>query len=220
MSAPNKQYDPVEVASLSPGEISRMRDEALAAIAAATTLDELKAARLAHAGDRSPLRLANAEIGALPPGARAEAGKRVGAAMREVNEALGARQQVLEEERDQRVLIEEAVDVTLPWDHQPHGAGTRSPRSASGCPTFSCPWATRSPKALRSRTSGTTSMPSTSRPTIRPGICRTPCSWPGRTAASTRAWCCARTPRRLQIRAMLTRPLPLYVVSPGRCYRK
>ena len=78
MSAPNKQYDPVEVASLSPGEVTRMRDEALAAIAAAGTLDELKAARLAHAGDRSPLRLANAEIGALPPGARAEAGKRIG----------------------------------------------------------------------------------------------------------------------------------------------
>ncbi len=57
-----------------------MRDEALAAIAAAGTLDELKAARLAHAGDRSPLALANAEIGALPPEASAEAGKRVGAA--------------------------------------------------------------------------------------------------------------------------------------------
>src|SRR5216683_2228376 len=54
MSAPNKQYDPVEVASLSPGELARMRDEALAAVAAAGTLDELKAARLAHAGDRSP----------------------------------------------------------------------------------------------------------------------------------------------------------------------
>ena len=122
MSAPNKQYDPVEVTSLSPAEVSRMRDEALAAVAAASTLDELKAARLAHAGDRSPLRLANAEIGALPPGARAEAGKRVGAAMREVNEALATRQQVLEEERDQRVLIEEAVDVTLPWDRAPRGA--------------------------------------------------------------------------------------------------
>ena len=68
---------------MSPGEVSRMRDEALAAVAAATTLDELKAARLAHAGDRSPLRLANAEIGALPPEARAEAGKRIGAAMRD-----------------------------------------------------------------------------------------------------------------------------------------
>ncbi len=90
MSAPNKQYDPVEVASLSPGEVTRMRDEALAAVAAAGTLDELKAARLAHAGDRSPMRLANAEIGALPPGARAEAGKRIGGAMREVERGARA----------------------------------------------------------------------------------------------------------------------------------
>src|ERR1039458_2164955 len=122
MSAPNKQYDPVEVASLSPGEVTRMRDEALAAVAAAGTLDELESAGRAHAGDGSPLRLTNAEIGALPPGARAEAGKRIGATMREVSEALATRQQALEEERDQRVLIEEAVDVTLPWDHQPQGA--------------------------------------------------------------------------------------------------
>src|ERR1700734_226280 len=40
MSAPNKNYDPVEVTSLSPAEVARMRDEALAAVAAATTLDE------------------------------------------------------------------------------------------------------------------------------------------------------------------------------------
>ena len=73
MSAPNKQYDPVEVTALSPEQIAAALKEALAAIAGARTLDELKAARLAHAGDRSPLALANAEIGALPPQARAEA---------------------------------------------------------------------------------------------------------------------------------------------------
>ena len=44
------------------------------------TLDELKAARLAHQGEKSPLALANREIGALPPSAKAEAGKRVGQA--------------------------------------------------------------------------------------------------------------------------------------------
>ena len=71
MSAPNKQYDPVEVTALSPEQIAAALKEALAAIAEARTLDELKAARLAHAGDRSPLALANAEIGALPPQARA-----------------------------------------------------------------------------------------------------------------------------------------------------
>ncbi|CAM3821970.1 phenylalanine--tRNA ligase subunit alpha [Nocardiopsis rhodophaea] len=122
MSAPNSSYDPVEVTPLHPDEVARMRDEALAAIAAADSLDALKEARIAHAGDRSPLALANREIGALPPAARAEAGKRVGSARREVSEALKARQATLEEERDARVLVEETVDVTLPWDRVPRGA--------------------------------------------------------------------------------------------------
>src|SRR6516164_11045208 len=94
MSAPNKQYDPVEVTALSPEAVAAALTEALTAIAGASTLEELKAARLAHAGDRSPLALANAEIGALPPQARAEAGKRVGTARREVAQALAARQLV------------------------------------------------------------------------------------------------------------------------------
>ena len=34
MSAPNKTYDPVEVAALAPDEVQRMTDAALAAIAA------------------------------------------------------------------------------------------------------------------------------------------------------------------------------------------
>jgi phenylalanyl-tRNA synthetase alpha chain len=122
MSAPNNSYDPVEVTALHPDEVARMRDEALAAIAAAASLDELKEVRLAHAGDRSPLALANREIGALPPAAKADAGKRVGGARREVGEAVKARQAALEEERDARVLVEEAVDVTLPWDRAPRGA--------------------------------------------------------------------------------------------------
>src|SRR6266571_3083287 len=122
MSAPNKNYDRVEVAALSADEVQRMLDEALAAIAAAATLDELKAARLAHAGDRAPITLANAEIGALPPAARAEAGRRVGAARAAIRSALAARQDELEAERDVRVLVEEAADVTLPWDRVPPGA--------------------------------------------------------------------------------------------------
>ena len=42
MSAPNKSYDPKATASLAPDEVARVLDEALAAIAAAGTLDELK----------------------------------------------------------------------------------------------------------------------------------------------------------------------------------
>ena len=115
-------YDPVEVTPLHADEVSRMEADALAAIKTADSLDALKQARLAHAGDRSPIALANREIGALPPAARAEAGKRVGGARKAINEALVARQAELEAERDARVLVEEAVDVTQPWDRRPRGA--------------------------------------------------------------------------------------------------
>ncbi|KIZ17646.1 phenylalanine--tRNA ligase subunit alpha [Streptomyces natalensis] len=122
MSAPNKSYDPVEVEALKPEEIAARLDEALAAIAAADSLEALREVKAAHAGDRSPLALANREIGALPPHAKADAGKRVGQARGRVNQALKARQEELEAERDARVLVEEAVDVTLPYDRTPGGA--------------------------------------------------------------------------------------------------
>ena len=122
MSAPNKSFDPVEVAALAPAELDRARDEALTAIAAAATLEELKGVKLAHAGDRSPLALANREIGALTPKAKADAGKRVGAARSAVRIAVEERQLQLEVERDERILRDEVVDVTLPTDRLPQGA--------------------------------------------------------------------------------------------------
>jgi len=122
VSAPNKSYDPVGVASLEPEAVDAMVEAALLDIAAAGDLDALKSARLAHTGDKSPLALANREIGALPPAAKAEVGKRMGAARGRVREALEQRQVVLEQERDARVLIEESVDVTVPTDRSPQGA--------------------------------------------------------------------------------------------------
>lgn len=122
MSAPNKSYDPVEVEALKPEAIAARLDEALAAIAAADGLEALREVKVAHTGDRSPLALANREIGALPPHAKADAGKRVGQARGRVNQALKVRQEELEAERDARVLVEEAVDVTLPYDRTPAGA--------------------------------------------------------------------------------------------------
>ncbi|WP_030907492.1 phenylalanine--tRNA ligase subunit alpha [Streptomyces sp. NRRL F-5126] len=122
MSAPNKSYDPVEVEALKPEVVERMRDEAIAAFAAAGDLEALAHAKTAHTSGTSPLALANREIGALPPQAKADAGKRVGQARGAVNKALAARQAELEAERDARVLVEEAVDVTLPYDRTPAGA--------------------------------------------------------------------------------------------------
>ena len=122
MSGPNKQYDPVEVAALDPAAIEQAVADAQAAIAAARSLDELKAARLAHQGEKSPLALANREIGALPPSAKAEAGKRVGQARGQVAQALKARQEELEAERDERILVEETQDLTVRVPRRPLGA--------------------------------------------------------------------------------------------------
>lgn len=122
MSAPNSDYDPVEVTPLRADEVARMRDEALAAIAAADSLDALKQVRIDHAGDRSPLALANREIGALPPAARKDAGQRVGQARGAVNQALAARTTEVEAVEFEQRLAAEAVDITLPTDVEPVGA--------------------------------------------------------------------------------------------------
>ncbi|EFQ83919.1 phenylalanine--tRNA ligase, alpha subunit [Aeromicrobium marinum DSM 15272] len=122
MSAPNSDYDPVEVTPLHPDEVARMRDEAVQAVAGAGTLAELKQVRIDHAGDRSPLALANREIGALPPQARKEAGQRVGQARGAVAQALAGRTAELEEVEAARILAEETVDVTLPPIAEPVGA--------------------------------------------------------------------------------------------------
>ena len=121
MSGPNSEYDPVEVTPLQSEQVAEARDAAIAAIEGAADLEALKQVRIAHTGDRSPLALANREIGALPPQARKEAGQRIGQARGAVNQALAARQGVLEAEQEQRMLVEETVDVTLPTDRRRRG---------------------------------------------------------------------------------------------------
>ncbi|MGW3470857.1 phenylalanine--tRNA ligase subunit alpha [Saccharopolyspora sp. NPDC000995] len=122
MSGANDPYDPKEVAALSPETLDRAVVEASKAFAAAADLDALAAVKPAHLGDRSPLLTARREIGALPPKARSEAGKRVNQAREAIQGALDERRAALQAERDERVLREETVDVTLPWDRVPAGA--------------------------------------------------------------------------------------------------
>ncbi len=122
MSGPNDNYDPKQVSPLGDAAVSAMVGDARAAIARAATMAELKAVRLAHAGDRSPIALANREIGALPPAARKDAGARLGKARADVHAALAAREAELGEAELARTLVAERVDVTLPVEVAPVGA--------------------------------------------------------------------------------------------------
>jgi len=215
MSAPNKSYDPVEVADLSPEAIEAAVASALAAIAVANDLDSLKEARLAHSGDRSPLALANREIGALPPAAKAEAGKRVGEARGQVRVALEQRQVDLERERDERVLIDEAVDVTLPYARRPVGARhpltTIQDRIADVFVAMG--WEIAEGPEVEAEWHNFDAL------NIGP-------DHPARTMQDTffvgseDSGVVLRTHTSpVQIRSMLDRPLPIYVVCPGRVFR-
>ena len=113
MSGPNTNYDPVEVAALDPQVIEEAVQAALDAVAGAATLEELKRMRAAHQGDKSPLALANREIGALPPSAKADAGKRVVPDVREEAQRVRRALAELRASLDARVARSEAWSTTL-----------------------------------------------------------------------------------------------------------
>jgi phenylalanyl-tRNA synthetase alpha chain len=230
-----------------PEAVARALHDGLAAVAAAGTLDELKAARIAHDGDRAPLALASGKIGALPRENRAEAGRRVGAARGQLREAIRQRQAVLEAERDRQVLITEAVDVTLPGGRLPPGA--RHPVTmladrlsdvfvamgyevAEG-PEVEAEWYNfdalnmlpdhpardAQDSIFIARADEAPGQPRADEAPGQPRADEAPGqhspAGPGRKSGMV-----LRTQTSpVQIRSMLTRPLPLYVVSPGRCYR-
>src|SRR5271165_1895611 len=187
MSAPNKSYDPKAVASLAPDEVTRVLDEALAAVAAAGTLDE--------------------------------AGRRVGAARSRLRGALRERQVQLEAERDRQVLVTEAVDVTLPWDQVPPGA--RHPVTTL---------ADRLSDVFVAMGYEVAEGPEVEAEWYNFDALNIPPDHPAREMQDTifikgkdgsKSGLVLRTHTSpVQIRSMLTRPLPLYVVSPGRCYRQ
>jgi len=122
MTYRNDPYDPKQVALLDQASLDDAIVQAEKAFADATDVDALGAVRHQHLGDRAPVSLARREIGALPPKAKADAGKRVNEARASIQAAFEARQTELEADRASRVLVEETVDVTLPADRRPRGA--------------------------------------------------------------------------------------------------
>jgi len=94
---------------------------ALTAFSEAGNLEEFKNARLAHAGDKSPIALANRELASLAASEKSERGKAINEAKSRIAQGAAAREALLVEERDLRVLVEEKVDVTLPLDRTSRG---------------------------------------------------------------------------------------------------
>jgi phenylalanyl-tRNA synthetase alpha chain len=101
--------DPAEITE---SGVSAAVDAALAAISAATDSAALKTVRTEHTGEFSPLAKFNALMRSVPGDQKAAAGKLVGAARGRVNQALSAQESEILEAEATAQLAAETVDVT------------------------------------------------------------------------------------------------------------
>jgi len=97
---------------ITPEAVDAAVDAALAAIAGATTTAELKAARSAHTAEGSPLAALNAQLRHVPNDRKAEFGKLVGQARGRVNQALAARETEVAAAETAAKLEAERIDIT------------------------------------------------------------------------------------------------------------
>ncbi len=96
-------------------DAEKLESEALSAIAAATTVEELDAARVRYLGRKSELKQALREVRGR------EAGMALNALRERLEAALEERRAKLERTQLERALTEEVVDVTLPGEAFPRG---------------------------------------------------------------------------------------------------
>jgi phenylalanyl-tRNA synthetase alpha chain len=97
---------------ISEAAVASAVEAAFAAIDAAASSADLKAARIAHTGESSPLAKLNAQLKSVPADQKATLGKLVGSARGRVNGAVAAREAELVEAEERARLEAETVDVT------------------------------------------------------------------------------------------------------------
>jgi phenylalanyl-tRNA synthetase alpha chain len=101
---------------ISQKEVDKAIEAALAEIAGASSIADLKKAKGSILGDGSALAGFSARLGKLPADQKADAGKIVGAARARISEAFEARESELSAKEEAKLLEKEAIDITaLPW---------------------------------------------------------------------------------------------------------
>ncbi|MGV8881946.1 MAG: phenylalanine--tRNA ligase subunit alpha [Rhodoglobus sp.] len=205
-----------ESTPISEGAVAEAIAAASAAFAASTTMIELRAAKAAHVGETSPLAQFNASLKTIPGDQRAAAGKLVGQGRAAVGQALAAREAELAVAEESARLATEAVDVTAVASR--HRAGARHPLSLlmehMGDVFIGMGWEIAEGPELENEWFNFDALnmdedhPARSEqdtffvePTDSHLVLRTQTS-------------------PVQIRSLLERSLPVYVVSPGKVFRK
>jgi phenylalanyl-tRNA synthetase alpha chain len=193
--------------------IEQLKSEALSAVAAGDSTADLEKVRVRYLGRSAELTEIKKSIGTLSPGERKEVGRSSNLASREIEAALDSRNgEVSAREREER-LREEAVDVTLPGAPFPKGHLHPSRRIIDEVVDFFVGLGYRVAEGPEVETDyyNFTAL----------GI---PPGHPARTMQDTffvDDGLVLRTQTSpMQIRAMLGQDPPVYVVCPGRTYRR
>src|SRR5918912_3652253 len=193
--------------------IEDLKSEALSAVAAADNTVDLERVRVQYLGRSAEITGIKKSIGSLPPESRKDIGRAANLASREIEDALGERTaQLVAGEREAR-LREEAVDVTLPGVPFPKGHLHPSLRVIDEVVDFFLGLGYRVAEGPEVETDyyNFTAL----------GI---PPGHPARTMQDTffvDDGLVLRTQTSpMQIRTMLAQEPPVYVVCPGRTYRR
>src|ERR687886_2101660 len=193
--------------------IEELKSEALSAVAAADTTAELEQVRVQYLGRSAEITGIKKSIGSLAPESRKEVGRAANVASREIEEALGERAgQLVVGERKAR-LREEGVDVTLPGVPFPKGHLHPSLRVIDEVVDFFVGLGYRVAEGPEVETDyyNFTAL------NIPPGH-------PARGMQDTffldEGLVLRTHPSPVQIRTMLSQEPPIYIVCPGRVYRR
>jgi phenylalanyl-tRNA synthetase alpha chain len=204
------------VSEITPQAVATAVEAALSAISEAQDSAALKVARAAHTADGSPLSKLNASMREVPADQKAAAGKLVGEARVQVNAALAeAEDRILVAEETAR-LVAETVDVTAVPSRRRTGA--RHPLSLlmeqMGDIFIAMGWEVAEGPELEHAWFNFDAL------NIGP-------DHPARGEQDTfyvepadRNLVLRSQTSNVQIRSLLDRPLPLYVVAPGKVFRK
>jgi len=101
-----------ETPEITADNASQASASALEAFSGATTLDELKTARTLHLGDKAPITRMHQGIKDLDPSLRGAAGKLIGETKNTIQQAYDARFSELERAEETARLASEALDLT------------------------------------------------------------------------------------------------------------
>ncbi|MRH29221.1 phenylalanine--tRNA ligase subunit alpha [Microbacterium sp. SYP-A9085] len=204
-----------DVTEITPEAVDDAVQAALQAIAAAADTAALKAARAAHAAEGSPLARLNAHMRSVPPEHKAAFGKLLGQGRAQVGQALAAREAELEQAETAARLQAERVDVTALASHARVGA--RHPltllQEEIGDIFIGMGWEVAEGPELEHEWYNFDAL------NLDP-------DHPARQMQDTfyvdppeRHLVLRTQTSPVQMRSMLTRELPIYVISPGRVFR-